>query len=216
MESELKIIFPNEKELYDIQSSTWFSNAIFTQDEKVEQYENRYLDTEDQVLLKTKTSVRVRHIVGKNYVHTVKIGGKSINGFSQRYEWNQETKQREFDVENFLKNAETSDDPLEILKESLAPIKGKTLIDICMTKFKRKTLTAGFGDSIFEICFDVGACIAGEKSEPICELEIELIEGNAEDVKEFGTFVMEHSNGEFSNSSKYGRCLNLLRQGKEE
>ena len=56
MESELKIIFPNEKELYDIQSSTWFSNAIFTQDEKVEQYENRYLDTEDHVLLKTKTS----------------------------------------------------------------------------------------------------------------------------------------------------------------
>lgn len=216
MESELKLIFPSKEELYDVLSAPWFYEAIMKEDEKVEVYENRYLDTPDHVLLGSKTSLRIRHIVGQNFIHTVKVGGKSINGFSQRYEWNQETKDREFDLEKFLLRARSSDDPYTILCESLSPLKDKTLIDVCATKFTRKTLTAGFGDSLFEICFDVGDCIAGEKSEPICELEIELIEGNANDVKVFGNYVMEHSNGEFSNLSKYGRCLRLMQDGKDQ
>ena len=214
MESELKIKFPSSKELYEVVDSSWFKSAVFTEDEKTEEYVNRYFDSPSRVLLSKHVSVRVRHILGQNYVHTVKLGGKSVDGFSQRYEWNQDSKNAEFDVKRFLKNAAVCDDPIELLQEALVPVTDEKLIEICQTRFKRKTITAGFGDSIFEICLDDGACIAGDKSLPICEMEIELLSGNTQDVIEFGHLVENHSNGEFSNLSKYGRCLALLNEEK--
>jgi len=212
MESELKIMFPSTEELYEAASSTWFRNAVFQEEEKSEEYINRYFDTKEHDLLERKVTVRVRHIVGEEYVHTVKLGGKSIDGFSQRYEWNQDSSKPQFDVTLFLEKAASCDDPIELLDAALEPVKDKELLEVCQTKFKRKTITAGFGDSIFEICFDDGFCIAGSKSMPICEMEIELISGNAQDVIDFGHLVENHSNGEFSNLSKYGRCLALLRE----
>lgn len=211
MESELKIKFPSPEELHATISSAWFKSAVFQEDEKTEEYINRYFDTEDHLLLDKHVSVRVRQIVGQNYVHTVKLGGKSIDGFSQRYEWNQEADAGRFDVKRFLDQAAICDDPIELLEEALAPIKSRDLVEICQTRFTRKTITAGYGDSLFEICLDDGACIAGDKSIPICEMEIELISGNTGDVIDFGHLVEDNSNGEFSNFSKYGRCLALLK-----
>ncbi len=210
MESELKLMFPTKKQLYDTLTSSWFTNAIFAEKERIEDYENRYFDTKDRLMRKDKVSIRVRRINGKTYLHTVKLGGKSIDGFSQRYEWNQESDSPVFNIKKFLEQAETSEDPINLLRNALGNIPEFGLVEICQTKFTRKIITAGFGDSLFEICLDDGFCIAGEKRVPICEMEIELISGNTADVIEFGHLIMENSEGEFSNESKLGRCLALL------
>ena len=98
MESELKIKFPSTEELHATVISPWFQNAVFQEDEKTEEYINRYFDTKEHILLDKHVSIRVRQILGENYIHTIKLGGKSIDGFSQRYEWNQEHSDGKFNV----------------------------------------------------------------------------------------------------------------------
>ena len=210
MESELKINFPSPEDLLAASEAAWFTDAIVLKDEKTEEYINSYFDTKEHVLLDKHVSLRVRQIVGKSFVHTVKLGAKSVNGFSQKFEWNQELPDGRFQIDRFLQMASGSEDPIEILKPVLLPIEDKDLVEICQTHFTRKTIPAEFKESLFEICLDNGACLAGGKSDPICEMEIELISGRFSDVIDFGHIVEKHSNGRFSDISKYGRCLALL------
>ncbi|HOO61395.1 MAG TPA: CYTH domain-containing protein [Bacillota bacterium] len=210
METEIKISFPSKEELYAVLSSEWFAQCILPENERVEEYENQYFDTEESTLRSSKTTVRVRRVNGDDYIHTVKISASSQNGFSQRYEWNQASEDEDFDARKFLVAAASADDPIELLEEALTPVKDMKLIPICSNKFERKIVTAGYGDSIFEICLDTGTLYAGEKTAPICELEVELIQGDARDVLSFGEEIISHTNGTYSDKSKFYRCLSLL------
>lgn len=212
MESELKLTFPTKEALYQTITSSWFLDAIQVRNEYVEEYENRYFDTQDRALREDKISIRVRRINGEKYLHTVKLGGKSEAGFSRRYEWNQEFDTADFHIRPFLEKAQFSDDPVEILSEALKGVCDSRLCEICQTRFTRKIVKADFKKSFCEICLDVGSCIAGSKTAPICEMEIELISGNVSEVIELGQLVIEHSEGEFSDVSKLARCLELMNE----
>ena len=212
MESELKLIFPNQTALYQTMASSWFTNAIQVHSECDEEYENRYFDTKDRSLREDKISIRVRRINGEKYLHTVKIGGKSEAGFSRRYEWNQEFDSPEFHIRSFIEKAQSGDDPVEILSGALERIDESQLSELCQTRFTRKIIKASIKDSLCEICLDVGSCIAGSKSAPICEMEIELVSWNIDDLIEFGQLVTRNSDGEPSDVSKLARCLQLLNE----
>ena len=215
MENENKIAFPSEQSLYLSVEQPWFKQVVEVVHDKTEHYENRYLDTPARDLRQTMTSIRVRHVLGQKYIHTVKTGGNQIrNGLSTKYEWNWVTDERDFQVERFLHQMRNSDqtDPVEILSDVLLPYKNVAFIDLCQTVFKRRTIQVKYKRSEVEICLDVGNCYGLERSEPILEMELELLQGQVEDIEELGQLVMEHTGTSYQKISKLGRCMRLIEE----
>lgn len=217
MENEIKLSFPSKEALYAAIREEWFQRAISILEVKDESYDNRYLDTITRDLRETLTTVRVRHVLGKDYIHTVKTGGKSLhNGLSCKYEWNAALETGDFDVDTFISCAGPSEDPVDILEKALAPVRGKELVDLCRTSFTRKTILARFRASEMEICLDIGLCFGLTRSEPICEMEIELISGEVQDIRDFGELVLSSTQATYSTMSKFARCLQLLEEVHHE
>lgn len=213
MENEIKLAFPSEETLNSVVEQPWFRDAITVISEKDEVYENRYLDTVERDFRRTMTSVRVRQVIGSDYIHTVKTGGSGMqNGLSVKYEWNLVTKNRDFDIDYFLSCVFSQEDPIEVLRDALVPYRGKQMIDLCRTHFRRKTIHAKYLQSEMEICLDVGACYGLANSMPIIEMEIELIEGRVDDITLLGDLVVSNTNATYQTISKLGRCMQLLEE----
>ena len=223
METELKLSFPSDEALLSCGEAGWLMERVRIVEKKTEVYENRYLDTKDRILHQRRTSLRVRHVVGQNYIFTVKtapipITGKNTSevssGLTSRCEWNVESERPFFDARAFITGADRSEDPIPILEAALRPIMDKELETVCKTEFTRHIIDVQFMDSMLEICLDTGACLAGEKSLPICEMEIELISGKTDAVQQLGSIVMRNCNCTSGTLSKYARCLLLLNEEK--
>ena len=210
METELKLKFTSREEILKLWSAEWFADILIPNSEKTEYYDTKYFETKDRSLLAHNASIRVREIRDGDYVHTVKIGGNSRDGLHQRFEWNLETTGDEFDVDIFSQHAITDGDPSEILEEVLKSISGKELNMICRTSFERTLSLAGFGDSLLEICFDSGSLYAKNAKEDLCELEIELKQGDVRDVLALGDEIITQTGAVRDDRGKYVRCLALL------
>ena len=218
METECKLAFKSEEELFGILDADWFYN-ICMEHEKQEavKLSSTYYDTPDRRMISRGGSIRVRNISDSDeeeetYEHTIKLGGKVDNGLHQRYEWNVKTFSKSFSKEEFLDGISRSEDPSDILMEALDDITDDDLEPLCKTKVNRTVYTLGYGDSLMEACFDVGKLSAGDKSEPICELELELISGDVVDLMDMANYIVSKTNAEFSNDSKFKRCLKLLKE----
>ncbi|HAU50403.1 MAG TPA: hypothetical protein DCW43_01355 [Clostridiales bacterium] len=223
METELKLSFPDPETLYAAASAPWFLEKVEIKSEKTEEYENSYLDTKDRILEKSRTSMRIRHVIGQKYIHTVKTTPvitqgentrETAMGLTSKCEWNVSSDRSCFDVDAFLREAKNMEDPYEVLAAALVPVLGHELETVCKTAFKRRTITAGFFGSTVEICLDTGDCIASGRSCPICEMEIELISGGIAPVEELSLLIREHTNCRPLTVSKYARCLMLMRENE--
>ena len=215
METEVKIAFDSPDKLRQITKEEWFedycmdgsSPVIYTLD-------NTYYDTPDRILSGKGAVCRVRTYKeaedDERYEHTVKFGSKVENGLYQRYEWNVRTSEKKFNVADFKMKAARQEDPSEILEEALEGVSDDNLSPLCSTVFERTVYTFGYGDSIMEACFDIGKIEAGSRSEDICELELELLSGDVVDLKEMAEFIIENTDGEHFNESKFQRSLRLL------
>jgi triphosphatase len=215
LETELKLQFPSYDEMLKLWNAEWFRDILIPESEKTERYDTRYFDTADRAILAFNASIRVREVKDSDYIHTVKVGGSSRNGLHQRFEWNLETERDEFDPDYFLNNAISDGDPAETLTDVLDVVRGKDLVMICSTAFSRTVSLAGFGDSLLEVSLDFGTLTAADSEEPICEMEIELKQGDVRDVLAFGEEILAQSEAVRNNSSKYGRCLALLRKNEQ-
>lgn len=216
METEFKLKFDSVEELFSIVEEDWFLNiCLDTSEQEPELLKNVYYDTIDRKLASKMVSVRIRTFSSieddeERYQHTVKLGGKVVDGLHQRFEWNFNTDSKTFDKEEFINGVRGEDDPNELLVEAFKDIDDDELEMLCKTTFERTTYTFGYGDSICEACFDVGKLSAGGKSEPICELELELISGDVEDLNDLANYIMEKTNASKFDLSKFRRCLMLL------
>lgn len=210
METELKLRFTSREEISKLWNAEWFTDILIPTSEKTEYYDTKYFETKDRTLLAKSASIRVREIRDGDYIHTVKIGGTSRNGLHQRFEWNLETTEDEFDAQVFAQHAITDGDPSEILEEVLAALSGKELTMICKTSFERMLSLAGFGDSLLEICFDYGTLYAKTAQENLCELEIELKQGDVRDVLALGDEIIAMTGAVRDDRGKYARCLALM------
>ncbi len=215
METELKLQFPAYDEMLKLWNAEWFNDILIPESERTEHYDTRYYDTADHAVLALHASIRVRERQDGDYIHTVKIGGSSRNGLHQRFEWNLETDRDTFDPDYFLNNAISDGDPAETLTDVLDAVRGKDLVMICSTGFSRTVSLAGFGDSLLEVSLDFGTLSAAGAEEPICEMEIELKQGDVRDVLAFGEEILSQSKAERNNTTKYGRCLALLHKNEQ-
>ena len=146
---------------------------------KRQQLHNVYYDTPDHALQKMAVALRVRRISGKgapHWVQTLKIGGASDSAFSRRGEW--ETP----NAHGTLDSAMLSDTPWMDKDRDGALF--QALSPVFTTDFERLSWVVKLQDGAVEIALDRGQVLMDGHSTPLCELEIELLEGAPEAVFE--------------------------------
>lgn len=90
-----------------------------------------------------------------------------------------------------------------------ASVKASSLVAVCGAQFTRITKTLTFGDSLLEIALDSGLLTGGEKTCPLCEVEVELKSGNTADADAFAAQLSSTFSLQPQPLSKYRRALAL-------
>ena len=146
---------------------------------------NQYFDTPERDLAKAKVALRLRRD-GDEVIQTLKTRGQSVAGLSQRNEYDWKLAKAKLDTK--LLDG-------ECWPEQLAELDKKTLKPIFTTDFvrERAEISWGRGKSkvVIEAALDLGHVIAGKQKEEICELELELREGEPQALLELAAELAE-------------------------
>lgn len=132
---------------------------------------NQYYDTPARDLARAKVALRIRRD-GDAFIQTLKSRGQSVAGLSER---------NEFDW--YLDRAELDPSKLDdsCWPAALAELDKSLLQPIFSTDFVRQRADIAWGRGkakvVIEAALDLGKVIAGEGEEEICELELELRQG---------------------------------------
>lgn len=161
---------------------------------------NIYYETQDLWLRRHDMGLRIRGVDGR-YEMTMKIAGRVVGGLHQRPEYNIEIDQPALDLARFPAEVWPDGQLPEGLQESASPL--------FSTDFWREKWLVNEGKSRIEIALDRGEVKAGEFQEPICELELELLEGHADDVLKLARKLVTQSGLRQGSLSKAARGYHL-------
>lgn len=221
METELKLRFKRDGDRTSFFSDPWIADLLMPDSCLVTAMFSTYYDTDDRSLSRRRASLRVRQEDDRRMA-TVKLGKPASNGLHQRLEWSadltgdhhdwSDQPDNGLDTAWFLKSAVSDGDPDERLRELLLDIDGRPLLEICQAVFIRQAYDIGFGDTLMELALDIGELRAGTLSEPVCELELELKEGDVRDLMALGQELLRRFDLEPESRSKYARCLAMLQR----
>ncbi|MDF3936146.1 inorganic triphosphatase, partial [Pseudomonas citronellolis] len=125
-------------------------------------------------LARAKVALRLRRD-GEQYIQTLKSRGHSVAGLSERNEWDWYLDKPELDLSKL-------DD--SCWPAALADLDKSQLQPIFSTDFNRQRAEIAWGRGkakvALEAALDLGKVVAGEREEEICELELELRQGEPE------------------------------------
>ncbi|MEJ5977674.1 CHAD domain-containing protein [Novosphingobium sp. PS1R-30] len=131
----------------------------------------RYFDTPDAILHRHGATLRLRDD-GTKSEQTFKSTAGSDSSL-RRGEWNAPATGEAPDPQTLPAAARKLLEPL-LVDARLRPL--------ATTRIERITRRLKFGTSTIEAAFDSGTVEAGRRSEPVCELELELVDGEAADL----------------------------------
>ncbi len=98
--------------------------------------------------------------------------------------------------------------------EELPELAEKGLEMVCGARFTRRAANLSFADgTVCELAGDVGELLGGAGMEPLCEVELELKEGDAETVEAFASELMDRFGLQEETRSKYARAYALAKEG---
>lgn len=132
---------------------------------------NQYYDTPERDLAQAKVALRLRRD-GDQHIQTLKSRGQSVAGLSERNEWDWYLDKPKLDTKQLTDDCWPA---------ALAGVDKKTLKPIFTTDFVREKAEIAWGRGkakvVIEAALDLGKVVAGKQSEEICELELELRQG---------------------------------------
>jgi inorganic triphosphatase YgiF len=144
---------------------------------------NIYFDSPSQHLRQARIALRLRRVDSDDHqeghwLQTLKMGGQSDSALSQRGEWEVPVPGPQLSLQALQDTPWAEFDPSGEVFRSLSP---------CFTtRFKRVNWVVRRRDGTqLEVSLDLGDILVGAKSAPICELELELLAGQADAL--FGT-----------------------------
>ncbi|MDU4222999.1 MAG: inorganic triphosphatase [Enterobacter asburiae] len=167
---------------------------------------NIYYETPDSWLRRHDMGLRIRGASGR-YEMTMKIAGRVVGGLHQRPEYNIDISKPELELERFPAEVWPDGELPSTLAEQVQPL--------FSTDFWREKWLVTEGKSRIEIALDLGDVKAGEFQEPICELELELLEGDANDVLKLARRLVNQSGLRQGSLSKAARGYHLAAGLKE-
>lgn len=129
-----------------------------------------YFDTADFDLGRQGIALRVRR-AGRRWLQTLKTEGQRAGGLSTREEYETPTQRGTLDWTRFPEAAQAR------IADNL-----RTKLGVRFeTHFNRTAWQiAGPGGARIEVALDVGRLSAGDRSQPICEIELELLSGHVD------------------------------------
>jgi triphosphatase len=151
--------------------------------------ESRYYDTPERCLVRNRVALRVRR-TERGFVQTIKTEGAA--GLCARGEW-------EIPVPSFMPRLEGA---AHRLTEQFVTVVERRQMEA------RYPVGASRGSRI-EVAVDTGEIRAGDRCESVCELELELIEGEAADLFDLGARLAEQVPLQLSLDSKSARGSRL-------
>lgn len=157
-----------------------------------------YFDTRDVRLRRAGAALRIRDD-GTSREQTLKLV-LSHGTIVRRQEWNAQAQGALPQPAGFPEKARSAlirlleDEPLE---------------PVGITRIQRTTRRLQYGGSVIEIAFDAGSIEAGMRTEPVCELELELVEGNLADIIALALALPLGADLRWSVRSKAERCQAL-------
>ena len=160
-----------------------------------------YYDTPDRSLGRRKAAYRVRK-ENEDYVATLKWSSGGKEGLSVRNECNVEVESATPDLSVFRNDIDDFEIVRLLSETELAPI--------LTTRFLRRKAAMEFENTVVELAVDVGEILAGGKSAPISELEIELISGKTEALISLGKQFQQRFGLKPEEKSKIRRGLELM------
>lgn len=163
METELKLSL-SALELPRLLTHAWLDSGGSTQ-----RLLNTYFDTPELALQQRRMAVRER-LAGDQWLLTVKTAGQSQNGLSRRQEWEGPTTPGALQFDTLV------DDPA--LAQDLMALRPNLRALFC-TDFERQRWVITHAGAHIEVALDQGRIhVPGtELSEPLLELELELLSG---------------------------------------
>ena len=199
-----------ERELKFIADRKTFKAALMlpllgaaTKDGTGRQLRSVYFDTDGGDLLRHGITLRVRREKGV-YVIGVKTAAESDRGFFERRETEVKSPSAEPDLTLFD----------EAIADEIRKIVGeKTLAPRFGSSIRRSTRTVETPGAIIEAALDSGFLFAGERREPIREIELELKSGETAALFEFGLAVVDVLPVTLGFRSKAERAARLLWPG---
>lgn len=182
------------------QQETWQEKKLF----------NIYYDTPDFALTQEKIALRTRK-TGEQFIQTLKTQGTSVAGLSQRNEWEWPLSSEDLDTTQL-----TSD----IWPSTLAESVKNQLVPIFRTDFVRQQTLVQWQhngvQSVIEVALDEGTIATEDKSESICEVELELKQGQAGALFDLAVQIAQDLPVLTSEISKAERGYRLLMQRQAE
>jgi triphosphatase len=169
---------------------------------------NHYFDTPDRALRQHDIGLRIR---GNNqkFEQTLKTAGQSVGGLHQRPEYNvdlDESKKQNVKIPT-LRLFPVSAWPKTIDVDDLQA-KLETLFT---THFQRKVYLLEFSDgNTVELVWDLGEVTSGNKSIPICEIELELKKGDTTALFDLAERIVGLMPTTIGTDSKAARGYSLL------
>ena len=160
---------------------------------------NQYYDTPEFDLNAHKMALRIRDLGGR-YVQTLKTKGNSVDGFTERGEW-------EWDV------CDISQRPELLTERDVWPegIDVAKLAVVFETNFERQSAEFDFLGARIELAIDFGEVVSLGKTELINELELELKGGQVDGLKAFGKLLLDALGAKPGDISKAERGYRLYR-----
>lgn len=158
---------------------------------------NTYYDSPDHLLSKNKMGLRIRQ-QDKNLTLTLKTEGEIVAGLHTRPEYNIELDKDEVDLERLTKTYSIN-----------MPCSQDQIQSVFRTDFNRSIwLVKLENNAEIEVALDEGKILAKNKQTPICELELELKQGNVNDLFDFVRLLpLEHLFFCSSSKAKRGYLL---------
>lgn len=163
---------------------------------------NWYLDTPAAGLSQARAALRIRQH-GEGYEQTLKTRGQSTAGMHQRGEWNWPLTTPQLNT-GFLQRA-------DVAQHWPASIDVAELGEIFTTHFERQAWQWQLDGCEAEVVLDQGEVSNGRKTLPLCEVELELKQGDAAGLWTMALQLAEHAPLWLSDISKAERGYRLAR-----
>lgn len=145
-------------------------SALSQEQHEARKLVNIYYETPDNFLRSHNMGLRIRGN-GHHYEMTMKTSGQVTGGLHQRPEYNVALSEPTLDLALLPADIWPQGVDVAELQQQLSPL--------FSTNFTRETWIVQQGTSRIELALDQGEVVAGSLQEPICELELELLEGEA-------------------------------------
>lgn len=204
-ETEIKFV-ARENPLEQLRSAVFpllQEKGISVQEEGESYLQNDYYDTSDHLFQQHKIGMRVRGANGQ-FEQTIKTNGQVSGGLHQRLELNVPLANELPDLTLFDTMQWPEGESASALNERLAKQFG--------THFTRTQFDIEFDDAHIELVVDIGQVSAPQQQHqsPICEIELELKQGNLQRMFELANLLPGKLPVRLSDTSKAAQGYQLL------